>query len=176
MKKANIKVICRIRPENKQESLINTVLDVFELKENNTILELNQNSINNLSSSNTNIGVLYSTDMLSLLKKETFTFDYIYHKNEFTQKEIFDSIGKPAIEATFLGYNGTILCYGQTSSGKTYTMEGLLQCDCNKGIIPRSMEYIFDYIKTASNELEFSIKCSYLEIYNEKIHDLLDSK
>ena len=73
------------------------------------------------------------------------------------------------------GYNGTIFAYGQTSSGKTFTMEGLsIDDDKLKGIVPRMMDNIFDLIESAPEELEFTVKCSFLEIYKERINDLLD--
>lgn len=74
------------------------------------------------------------------------------------------------------GFNGTIFAYGQTSSGKTFTMEGpAIDSDENKGIIPRMMDEVFDGIMKANENIEFTVKVSFLEIYNEKIHDLLDS-
>jgi kinesin family protein 5 len=73
------------------------------------------------------------------------------------------------------GFNGTIFAYGQTSSGKTFTMEGpSIDSDENKGIIPRMMDEMFDCIMRANESIEFTVKVSFLEIYNEKIHDLLD--
>ena len=73
------------------------------------------------------------------------------------------------------GFNGTIFAYGQTSSGKTFTMEGpSIDSDENQGIIPRMMDEVFDCIMRANESIEFTVKVSFLEIYNEKIHDLLD--
>ena len=73
------------------------------------------------------------------------------------------------------GYNSTIFAYGQTSSGKTHTMEGGdIRDSESMGIIPRVMGRIFDMIGDASDKLEFTIKVSMLEIYNEKIQDLLN--
>lgn len=75
------------------------------------------------------------------------------------------------------GYNGTIFAYGQTSSGKTFTMEGpSIENEELKGIIPRMMDCVFEQIINASENLEFTVKISFLEIYNEKIIDLLDRK
>ena len=74
----------------------------------------------------------------------------------------------------FDGYNGTIFAYGQTSSGKTFTMEGCANDDNLKGIIPRMMESVFEKIHKAPANMEFVIKCSMLEIYMERIQDLLD--
>lgn len=74
------------------------------------------------------------------------------------------------------GFNGTIFAYGQTSSGKTFTMEGPgIDSEENRGIIPRMMDEVFDGIMKANENIEFTVKVSFLEIYNEKIHDLLDS-
>ncbi|KAG9339691.1 hypothetical protein JZ751_023337 [Albula glossodonta] len=72
------------------------------------------------------------------------------------------------------GYNGTIFAYGQTSSGKTHTMEGKLHDRQQMGIIPRIAEDIFNHIFSMDENLEFHIKVSYFEIYMEKIRDLLD--
>ncbi|KAG7279625.1 hypothetical protein CRUP_019362, partial [Coryphaenoides rupestris] len=72
------------------------------------------------------------------------------------------------------GYNGTIFAYGQTSSGKTHTMEGLLHDTDSMGIIPRIVQDIFNYIYSMDENLEFHIKVSYFEIYLDKIRDLLD--
>ncbi|XP_016353198.1 kinesin heavy chain-like [Sinocyclocheilus anshuiensis] len=72
------------------------------------------------------------------------------------------------------GYNGTIFAYGQTSSGKTHTMEGNLHNPQQMGIIPRIAEDIFNHIFSMDENLEFHIKVSYFEIYMEKIRDLLD--
>jgi len=74
------------------------------------------------------------------------------------------------------GYNATMLAYGQTGTGKTFTMEGFSNSlnDPNKGIIPRSMEEIFKYIENSSNKSKtFMVRASYLQIYNEVITDLL---
>uniref|UniRef100_A0A669CSH8 Kinesin heavy chain n=1 Tax=Oreochromis niloticus TaxID=8128 RepID=A0A669CSH8_ORENI len=72
------------------------------------------------------------------------------------------------------GYNGTIFAYGQTSSGKTHTMEGKLHDPHQMGIIPRIAEDIFNHIFAMDENLEFHIKVSYFEIYMDKIRDLLD--
>ena len=75
----------------------------------------------------------------------------------------------------FLGQNGTVFAYGQTSSGKTYTMEGLNVHENNKcGIIPRVAYDIFEKIYQQPENLEFIIKISYFEIYLDRIRDLLD--
>jgi len=82
------------------------------------------------------------------------------------------------------GYNGTIFAYGQTGSGKTYTIQGPnfediengTDSEENIGIMPRAFEYIFNCIreKEEKEDVEFLVKCSYFEIYNEQIMDLLN--
>ena len=74
------------------------------------------------------------------------------------------------------GYNGTIFAYGQTSSGKTHTMEGVINDPTMQGIIPRIVNDIFNHIYSMEENLEFHIKVSYFEIYLDKIRDLLDRK
>lgn len=74
------------------------------------------------------------------------------------------------------GYNGTIFAYGQTSSGKTHTMEGVINDPTKQGIIPRIVNDIFNHIYSMEENLEFHIKVSYFEIYLDKVRDLLDRK
>ena len=74
------------------------------------------------------------------------------------------------------GYNGTIFAYGQTSSGKTHTMEGVIGDPALQGVIPRIVNDVFNHIYSMEENLEFHIKCSYFEIYMDKIRDLLDRK
>ena len=71
------------------------------------------------------------------------------------------------------GYNGTIFAYGQTGTGKTFTMEGVANNDELKGIIPRSIDWIFNSIKSY-NDQTFLVRVSFVEIYNEEVIDLLN--
>ena len=72
------------------------------------------------------------------------------------------------------GYNGTIFAYGQTGCGKTHTMIGVKGDKAQNGIIPNAFDHIFSYFDDAQNmSKKFLIRCSYLEIYNETIRDLL---
>lgn len=81
----------------------------------------------------------------------------------------------PIINSVLEGFNGSIMAYGQTSSGKTHTMLGpSIDDDENKGIIPRMVQGIFEKIESAAEDIEFSVKVSMIEIYNEKIRDLLN--
>ena len=93
------------------------------------------------------------------------------------QQEIFDFTSKEIIKNVIKGYNGTIFAYGQTGSGKTYTIEGEFENDNNRGIIPRAFEYLFNRTKNLEdkdNSLNYNIKFAFIEIYMEKINDLLD--
>ncbi|KAK0148734.1 Kinesin heavy chain isoform 5C [Merluccius polli] len=85
-----------------------------------------------------------------------------------------DTCAKQIVKDVLGGYNGTIFAYGQTSSGKTHTMEGKLHDHQLMGIIPRIARDIFDHIYSMDENLEFHIKVSYFEIYMDKIRDLLD--
>mmetsp|Transcript_33632 Transcript_33632/g.30545 ORF Transcript_33632/g.30545 Transcript_33632/m.30545 type:complete len:81 (-) Transcript_33632:181-423(-) len=69
--------------------------------------------------------------------------------------------------------NVCVFAYGQTSSGKTFTMKGNEE---NPGLIPQSMKRIFEKIESANEDLKFEVKCSYIEIYNESLIDLLDDQ
>ena len=90
---------------------------------------------------------------------------------ESDQEQIFNETAKPILESVMQGYNGTIFSYGQTGTGKTYTMEGTDK-EGDKGIIPRSIEWIFSNIKNYTNQ-QFLVRGSFVEIYNEKVRDLL---
>ena len=113
----------------------------------------------------------------SMFQQHRFTFDYIFDQDS-TQLEIYQKAVKPSVQSLFDGYNSTILAYGQTGTGKTYTMEGftLVPFDDKRGVVPRVIEDIFSYInntKEKNKEIKFSIRTSYLQIYNEYISDLL---
>lgn len=101
-----------------------------------------------------------------------FTYDAVYDCHA-SQKDIYDESVYPLVNSVLEGFNGTIFAYGQTGTGKTYTMEGTDIAD-NKGIIPRSFEQIFTHISRTSN-MQYLVRASYLEIYQEEIRDLLDT-
>ena len=101
-----------------------------------------------------------------------FTFDMAFDWNN-KQHEIYDNCASHIIENVLEGYNGTIFAYGQTGTGKTHTMTGSETVDEEKGIMPRSFEDVFKRIEGDSQETQFLIRASYLEIYNEEIRDLL---
>ena len=80
------------------------------------------------------------------------------------------------MEQVLGGYNGTIMAYGQTSSGKTYTMEGHSLSTSHSGIIPRLIHQLFHHVLLNQSATLFTITVSFLEIYNEKVQDLLNTK
>ncbi|XP_039255944.2 kinesin heavy chain-like isoform X1 [Styela clava] len=104
----------------------------------------------------------------------TYTFDKVFNETT-SQEQVYLAGAKPIVKDVLEGYNGTIFAYGQTSSGKTHTMEGILHDESLQGIIPRIVEDIFNHIYTMDENLEFHIKVSYFEIYLDKIRDLLDA-
>eukprot|EP00794_Sanderia_malayensis_P019932 gene19932-21884_t len=104
----------------------------------------------------------------NIINPTAFTFDKVYTGSDSTV-EIYDTFAKPVVIKAMRGVNGTIFAYGQTGTGKTYTMMGL---PTNSGVIPRSINEIFEFVNTAPDR-EFLIRVSYMEIYNEVITDLL---
>lgn len=105
-----------------------------------------------------------------------YNYDYVFDMSS-TQKFVYDVAVVPVVESVLNGYNGTILAYGQTSSGKTHTMLGEdIENEAERGIIPRMVRGFFDQISQQPEDIEFAMKVSFVEIYNEKIRDLLDPK
>ncbi|XP_018599446.2 kinesin-like protein KIF3C [Scleropages formosus] len=102
---------------------------------------------------------------------KTFTFDAVYDAGS-RQSDLYDETVRPLIDSVLLGFNGTIFAYGQTGTGKTYTMQGLWQDPEKRGVIPNSFEHIFTHISRSQNQ-QYLVRASYLEIYQEEIRDLL---
>jgi len=145
----SIIVCCRFRPPNKAEKQSGST-NVLSIQENKIV------SINMPGSTG---------------KPVQFGFDHVFSW-ESSQEEVFEYTAKPLVQEVFNGYNTTIFAYGQTGSGKTHTMMGQPQT-AHRGIIPRLAEAIFEGIEDSEVGLEFTVKLSYVEIYNEKIRDLL---
>ncbi|CAK6435807.1 unnamed protein product [Pipistrellus nathusii] len=130
------------------------------------------------------LSVLSSTTLRlhSNPEPKTFTFDHVAGMDT-TQESVFSTVAKGIVESCMSGYNGTIFAYGQTGSGKTFTMMGPSESDNFshnlRGVIPRSFEYLFSLIDREKDKAgtgkSFLCKCSFIEIYNEQIYDLLDS-
>lgn len=104
---------------------------------------------------------------------KVYLFDKVFKPNA-TQEKVYNEAAKSIVSDVLAGYNGTIFAYGQTSSGKTHTMEGVIGDPGKQGIIPRIVNDIFNHIYAMEENLEFHIKVSYYEIYMDKIRDLLD--
>ncbi|CAB1099228.1 unnamed protein product [Ectocarpus sp. CCAP 1310/34] len=102
---------------------------------------------------------------------KSFFFDAVFGDRS-AQERVYEVCGAPLVESVLQGYNGTIFAYGQTGAGKTHTMEGYPDPPELRGIIPKSFEHIFDKIALADN-VQYLVRASYLEIYNEEIRDLL---
>ncbi|XP_059060062.1 kinesin-related protein 4-like [Achroia grisella] len=112
---------------------------------------------------------LYQLDQTGRDCGPSFTFDQVYDKESKTT-DVYNDIAKPIVEAATAGFNGTIFAYGQTSSGKTYTMTGT---ETSPGIIPLAVYNLFEIIKNIPNR-DFLVRVSYIEIYNETLKDLLN--
>ena len=92
-----------------------------------------------------------------------------------TQEEVFDTVSKNIINSFLDGYNGTIFAYGQTSSGKTHTIEGNGRKFADRGIIPRTLSYVYREVEGRSERGEdVSVHISYMEIYQDTGYDLLN--
>ncbi|XP_037535745.1 kinesin heavy chain [Nematolebias whitei] len=140
----NIKVLCRFRPLNQSEIIRG---DKF-------------------------IPIFQGEDTV-IFGGKSYVFDQVF-PTITTQEQVYNACAKQIVKDVLGGYNGTIFAYGQTSSGKTHTMEGSLHDPQAMGIIPRIAQDIFEHIFAMDENLEFHIKVSYFEIYMEKIRDLLD--
>uniref|UniRef100_A0A8D8LMB0 Kinesin-like protein KIF13A n=1 Tax=Cacopsylla melanoneura TaxID=428564 RepID=A0A8D8LMB0_9HEMI len=161
MSSDKIKVAVRVRPFNRREKELGTEC-VIEMSQCQTILQP------------------LEPEKLERKPPKLFAFDHCFYSldpslPEFaSQEKVFDALGRDILDNAFQGYNACIFAYGQTGSGKSYTMMGSQD---NKGIIPRLCDTLFDLIaKQQSPELCYKVEVSYMEIYNEKVHDLLDPK
>ncbi|XP_030384095.1 kinesin-like protein KIN-7I [Scaptodrosophila lebanonensis] len=112
-------------------------------------------------------GRIYLTDV----QAEPYVFDHVFDQ-ESTNQDVFELMAKHIVHACLQGFNGTIFAYGQTSSGKTYTMMG---DEHNPGVMVLAAKEIFNQISQI-HDRKFLIRVGYIEIYNEKIYDLLNKK
>ena len=105
-----------------------------------------------------------------------YHFDRVFDQTT-TQRQLYTEAARPIVEDVLKGCNGTMFAYGQTSSGKTHTMEGVLHDPQMCGVIPRIVEDIFSHIQQMDGEKvkTIFISISYFEIYMERIRDLLDT-
>ncbi|XP_042347034.1 kinesin-like protein KIF1B isoform X5 [Plectropomus leopardus] len=162
MSGASVKVAVRVRPFNSREMS----------KESKCIIQMQGNT---------------TTILNPKAPKEpakTFSFDYSYWSHTTpedpsfaSQNLVYNDIGKEMLAHAFEGYNVCIFAYGQTGAGKSYTMMGK-QEEGQEGIIPMLCEDLFEKINEDSNkdELSYSVEVSYMEIYCERVRDLLNPK
>ena len=107
-------------------------------------------------------------------QKEDYKFNFNSILNmQARQEQVFDTVAKEVVDSVLEGYNGTIFAYGQTGSGKTFTITGGDAKYQDRGIIPRSISYIFSEMRKKT-DLSIKLNVSYLEIYNDDGYDLLD--
>ena len=106
--------------------------------------------------------------------KKHFNYDRIFQET-INQKEVFEICGKGVVDSVLDGYNGTIFTYGQTGTGKTYTMVGQFEDNELKGIIPRSFDYMFKKISNNKEKnAKFNVFIAFIQIYLETIQDLFE--
>ncbi|OPJ87316.1 kinesin family member 19 [Patagioenas fasciata monilis] len=103
-------------------------------------------------------------------REKTFVFDMVFD-HRATQEEVYVSTTKSLIGGVISGYNATVFAYGPTGTGKTYTMLGT---DCEPGIYIRTLDDLFKALEGTTEEMDYGVSMSYLEIYNEVIRDLLN--
>jgi len=103
-----------------------------------------------------------------------FTFDAVYDENS-KQMDLYYEVFRDLVDSVLKGFNGTIFAYGQTGTGKTYTMEGIRDNPELRGVIPNAIDHIFRHISQSTNQ-QYLVRASYLEIYQEEIRDLLNTK
>ncbi|XP_063771146.1 kinesin-like protein KIF13B isoform X2 [Pseudophryne corroboree] len=162
---SKVKVAVRIRPVSKRELDLHTKC-VVDVEKDQVILYP--------SNSNFSKGDARS-------QPKVFAYDHCFWSMDESVKEkfagqdvVFQCLGENILQNAFEGYNACIFAYGQTGSGKSYTMMGTAD---QPGLIPRLCSTLFDRTQQAeTDELSFKVEVSYMEIYNEKVRDLLDPK
>ncbi|XP_046496362.1 kinesin-like protein KIF9 [Equus quagga] len=102
----------------------------------------------------------------------SFKLDGVLH--DASQDLVYETVAKDVISQALDGYNGTIMCYGQTGAGKTYTMTGATENYKHRGILPRALQQVFRMIEERPTHA-ITVRVSYLEIYNESLFDLLST-
>uniref|UniRef100_A0A665WE68 Kinesin family member 13Bb n=1 Tax=Echeneis naucrates TaxID=173247 RepID=A0A665WE68_ECHNA len=165
MNDSNVKVAVRVRPMNRREKDLKTKC-VVEMEGNQTVLHPAIININNGDPRN---------------QPKTFAYDYCFWSMDESEKDkfagqdvVFQCLGESLLDNAFMGYNACIFAYGQTGSGKSYTMMGSAE---QPGLIPRLCSSLFSRTVQEAREGEsFTVEVSYMEIYNEKVRDLLDPK
>uniref|UniRef100_A0A8D9ETD0 Kinesin-like protein unc-104 n=1 Tax=Cacopsylla melanoneura TaxID=428564 RepID=A0A8D9ETD0_9HEMI len=161
---SSVKVAVRVRPFNNREIT----------RESKCIIEMSGNT------------TLITNPKLPPNAKDAtknFNFDYSYQSHDHTdssfatQAVVYSDIGEEMLEHAFEGYNVCIFAYGQTGAGKSYTMMGRQEVEGEEGIIPMICQDLFKRIRDTTNDkLKYSVEVSYMEIYCERVRDLLNPK
>ncbi|XP_067240555.1 kinesin-like protein KIF13B isoform X1 [Chanodichthys erythropterus] len=162
---SNVKVAVRVRPMNRRERDLKTKC-VVDMEGNQTVLHPSSGNLGKGDSRN---------------KPKVFAYDYCFWSMDEAeaakfagQDVVFQCLGVSLLDSAFLGYNACIFAYGQTGSGKSYTMMGTAE---QPGLTPRLCSSLFERTVQEQREGEsFTVEVSYMEIYNEKVRDLLDPK
>eukprot|EP01079_Euglenida_sp_SAG-EU17-18_P003130 gene3130-607_t len=152
-------VIIRIRPPLPREKMSPGYAQVTRVEYGNTVT-----IAEHLESDDGRGGGIFSS--------QGFTFDSVFDMH-VKQREVYERCAKPLVMSVLQGYNATIIAYGQTGTGKTYTMEGFEHGE-HRGIVPRATEDIFTFMTECPDpNTQFFVRASYLQIYNEVVSDLL---
>ncbi|KAM6114088.1 LOW QUALITY PROTEIN: kinesin-like protein KIF19 [Pterocles gutturalis] len=157
MQEQQLTVALRIRPINEAEAEEGAALVAHRVGEQRVVLMDPREDPNETMRANRS-------------REKTFVFDMVFD-HRATQEEVYVSTTKSLIEGVISGYNATIFAYGPTGAGKTYTMLGT---DCEPGIYIRTFDDLFKALEATAEEMDYRVSMSYLEIYNEVIHDLLN--
>ncbi|KAJ8674290.1 hypothetical protein QAD02_005552 [Eretmocerus hayati] len=154
-KNQNIKVFVRVRPINNAETASKSPV-IVEIPSNDEIEIHDKNQV------------------------KKFRFDKVFGPNS-KQVDVYNDVVKPLVGEILAGFNCTVFAYGQTGTGKTFTMEGSCydatvswQADFQAGVIPRALSHLFDELQSVQTQ-EYHVRVSFLELYNEEIFDLLSS-
>lgn len=153
----SVKVVVRCRPLNQREESNGPAVGIVQMD-----LRLGQVILRNPRAPVTE-------------PQKTFTFDAVYDSSS-KQRDLYDESVRPLIDSVLAGFNGTIFAYGQTGTGKTYTMQGAWMDPEKRGVIPNAFDHIFTHISRSQSDKQYLVRASYLEIYLEEIRDLLDPK
>ncbi|XP_020495567.1 kinesin-like protein KIF3C [Labrus bergylta] len=151
----SVKVVVRCRPLNRKEESNGPAGTIIQMD-----LRLGQ-------------VILRNPRAPSSEPQKTFTFDAVYDANS-KQRDLYDESVRPLIDSVLDGFNGTIFAYGQTGTGKTYTMQGAWLDPEKRGVIPNAFDHIFTHISRSQSDRQYLVRASYLEIYLEEVRDLLD--
>ena len=150
--RSGIQVVVRLRPMSERELKGNTLPVVTASTEKKEVTVIKGSGARTLRS--------------------TFAFDDVFTSFS-TQKEVFDQTLAPVIGDVLAGYESTVFAYGQTGTGKTHTMEGNLEVSADRGVIPRAAFDVFRRLRADDAYVDFDVRASFLEIYNEELCDLL---